>query len=157
MKKPNLILIIGIGITALFVTSAYSDTTGTIAGYVLDKETNMSIPGARVQISGANMTAMVNPFDGSYAIKNIWPGTYTIVASCIGYQKVTSYDITVLASLTMILNIILASEVIYVGDGYKPCTRPVIDKYKTRSITKINGERLRSRPGTSLNLKGLID
>jgi hypothetical protein len=133
------------------------DTTGTITGYVLDKKTNLAIPGARVQIKGTTIGAMVNPIDGSYVIKNVPPGTDTIIASCIGYNNMPVKNIIIRTGLMTAVNFILTSEAVKVGRVHDSDGPPPIDRFEPRTVKRITGEELRRRPGVSVNLKGLID
>ena len=70
----------------LFVTvSAYSQTTGSISGVVVD-EKNLPLEGATVKIEGKSLGA-ISDANGEYTILNVDVGTYNVIATYIGYQE----------------------------------------------------------------------
>ena len=71
----------------------------TVSGSVTDAATGDALPGANVVVVGTNMGAAAAS-DGSFTIKNVPAGSYTITASVIGYADVSesvnvSGDVTV--------------------------------------------------------------
>lgn len=56
----------------------------TISGTVYDASTRESLPGASVSLEGTN-TGAITDANGFYEIKNVEAGSYTLVASFIGY------------------------------------------------------------------------
>jgi len=77
---PVLIL----GLMALS-TDALALTTGKISGKVLDDRTGEPLAGANVVVKGTTIGAAAGP-DGAFTIENVPPGTYTVVASFIGFH-----------------------------------------------------------------------
>ena len=69
---------------------------GTLKGVLSDEETGEKLVGAYVRIVGTYGAAISEP-DGSFAIKNIKPGTYTVNISFIGYQQKVYNDIDIKA------------------------------------------------------------
>jgi len=65
----------------------------SIVGTVTDGSTGDPLPGANILVQELQRGAATN-VDGKYIISNIAPGTYTLVASYIGYKK-TQTSITV--------------------------------------------------------------
>ncbi|MDD6209959.1 MAG: TonB-dependent receptor [Bacteroidales bacterium] len=63
--------------------SVYAQT-GWVEGIVKDKEFNEALPGATIQIKGAN-SGTVTDFDGNYKIEKLNPGVYTLIFSYISY------------------------------------------------------------------------
>jgi len=70
----------------LFLATSLFAQSGRIRGVVRDQETEEPLPGANIIIQGTNMGDATD-INGEYVITNVAPGTYTIVASYIGYQK----------------------------------------------------------------------
>ncbi|HXG01527.1 MAG TPA: carboxypeptidase-like regulatory domain-containing protein, partial [Bacteroidota bacterium] len=64
---------------------ALAGTTGKIAGKIIDAATKEPLVGVSVLLEGTKLGASTD-VDGLYAIINIPPGTYTVVASAIGYH-----------------------------------------------------------------------
>lgn len=59
---------------------------GTLSGNVIDTG-SMGIPGAVVRIVGTEKGAMVREADGSFQVKDVPPGTYTLKVSAIGMKS----------------------------------------------------------------------
>ena len=57
-----------------------------IMGYVKDKQTNTSLPGANIILIGTGFGAATD-LNGKYTIENVPPGKYTIRATYIGYES----------------------------------------------------------------------
>jgi len=63
----------------------YGQTTGKIAGKILDAETTEPLIGVNVILDGTGQGAITD-IDGYYNIINIRPGKYTLKFSMIGYE-----------------------------------------------------------------------
>ena len=108
MKKilfPNIIIFL------ILTSGLYAQTTGKIAGRVLDKNTNEPLIGANVIIENSSLGAACD-FNGDYYILNIPPGTYTIRFEMIGYEKVRVADVYVSVNRTFSLNMKLGVKAI---------------------------------------------
>lgn len=74
----------------LLTLPAMAQNTFSIRGRVLDKVTGETLPGATVQVSGNGQnTGSGADAEGSYKIGNLPAGSYTLVASFIGYKPLT--------------------------------------------------------------------
>ena len=72
----------------LYVTTIFSQETGSIVGKLTDKEFNDEpLPFANVLIKGTT-TGTTSDFDGLYELPNLEPGIYTIQYSYLGYETV---------------------------------------------------------------------
>ncbi|MCK6543145.1 TonB-dependent receptor [bacterium] len=67
---------------------------GTIKGLIIDKETKETLPGANVWIVGTSRGA-VTKTDGSFEIKELTSGTYSLSVQYIGYAVFTKPDVIV--------------------------------------------------------------
>ena len=132
----------------------YAGTTGKITGVVTDSEDKQPVVGARVVIEGTTMGAMVNAMDGSYFIQNVPPGTYSLVASCIGYNNTTVKDLVVNADATSEQNFSLISEAIKTDDVIVIADLPEIDKYETSTVDRISTREIESLPVS--DVQGII-
>ncbi len=133
---------------------ALAGTTGKITGEVLDRENNQPVIGARVQIDGTTMGAMANPMDGSYIIQNIPPGTYTIVASCIGYNSMTVTNLVVHVDVTTEQNFTMVSQAIEIDSVVVIAEVKEIDKYETSGVDRIGAREIKALPVT--NIQGIV-
>lgn len=78
--------------------------SGAIAGIVLDKEFNESLPGAAIQIIGTE-GGTVTDIDGNFSINNLAPGKYTLRFTYISYEPKEIAEVTVKSGETIRLNI----------------------------------------------------
>ncbi|HEX9615499.1 MAG TPA: TonB-dependent receptor [Bacteroidota bacterium] len=65
------------------------DSAGAVYGTVRDGETGLLLEGANVVVRETPLGAATSR-DGSFRIENLQPGAYTIVASMIGYEPVST-------------------------------------------------------------------
>ena len=69
----------------LFPYYAIAQDSGEIRGRVRDAANNEALPGANVQLQGTVLGGLTD-VDGSFFIKRVAPGNYTLRVSFIGYQ-----------------------------------------------------------------------
>lgn len=78
-------------LTVLFlstITSVVGQSTVSISGTVTDTN-NQPLPGVSVIIDGTQKGASTD-FDGKYLISNVSTGTYTVIASYVGYKSISN-------------------------------------------------------------------
>lgn len=68
--------------------------TGSIKGSVLDAKTNEPLIGASVLIQGST-SGVAADLDGNFTIRDVTPGTYTLVVSYVAYQSITKTGVVV--------------------------------------------------------------
>jgi Ca-activated chloride channel family protein len=128
-------------ITAILVAVIYGNSitgaTGSIKGKVTD-ENGHGIPGTAVRIEGTTMGAAAS-FDGSYVILNVPAGTYTLVASSIGYSKMTIDSVVVVADSMTEINFQLTPAAIKTGDVVVTAQKEQIREYETSIDMRISG------------------
>src|SRR5512137_878591 len=98
VTRLTIILFIGLSLSALGQEKA------KIAGKVTDAATKEALPSVNVTIEGTTYGA-ASDVNGDYFIVNLAPGTYTVVASIIGYSKVRVENVAVNTGRTTIINI----------------------------------------------------
>jgi outer membrane receptor protein involved in Fe transport len=71
-----------------------ASTSGTISGYIRDKETGNALPGTSIVVGGTTLGAMADK-SGYYIICNVPVGNYSLRATMIGYvpTKVTAVEV----------------------------------------------------------------
>ena len=100
----------------LFLINSYigfnQDSTGTIKGQVIDKETGESLPFVKVVISqnDQGIAFATTDFDGKYQFKQLAPGKYDLQTRFIGFQDVNIVEIVVSADKYTIVNIEMESR-----------------------------------------------
>lgn len=92
---------LAIFIALLLTTGALAQ--GTIRGTVADGVNGDLLIGANVLIQGTSKGAMAD-LDGNYSLEGLAPGTYTVVASFISYNKLVEENIVVKDGEVSIVN-----------------------------------------------------
>lgn len=79
----------------VLVSSVFGQSTGSIVGAIVDKETGEAIIGGNVYLEDTDLGAATD-FDGSFAIHAIPAGRYTLLVDYVGYAQyeVIGIDIT---------------------------------------------------------------
>ncbi|MBP2283945.1 hypothetical protein H4V97_002263 [Flavobacterium sp. CG_23.5] len=94
-------------IALLITTFSFSQTKGTVAGILTDKDANnQSLPFANVLIKGTKIGTNTD-IDGKYSLP-VAPGDYTIMFSFVGYESV-EVPVTVTANETTTISKALGS------------------------------------------------
>ena len=93
----------------LFLSTAAAQESGSVYGKVIDAKTNEELIGANIFLDGTTIGAATD-IEGNYYIKNIPAGEYTLVASMIGYSKLTVTKLMIKPGDHKKLDISLTSE-----------------------------------------------
>ena len=86
-----------------------TDTTGTIAGVVVDAARGNPLPGANVAIRGTS-TGTSTDVNGRYRLRALPSGTYALVFSFVGFQQKTVTGVEVSAGQTTTVDVTLAEQ-----------------------------------------------
>ncbi|RKY87364.1 hypothetical protein DRQ09_04615 [candidate division KSB1 bacterium] len=96
----NRLLVVGLLLLLIPALVFASDgTTGKLAGRAIDKATGEPLPGVNITIENTTLGAATDQ-NGNYFINNIPAGTYTVVASYIGYEKIRVENVKILPDYT---------------------------------------------------------
>ncbi|WP_438710888.1 TonB-dependent receptor domain-containing protein [Aquimarina muelleri] len=91
-------------IALFFIGAIFAQETGTIAGKLLDKESNnQPLPFANVVVKGTAKGSSTD-FDGLFEITGVPAGTYTLEFSFTGYQTVEIPNVVVQASKVVVVD-----------------------------------------------------
>lgn len=124
---------------------------GSIAGVITDAESKSTLPGANVQIEGTEEGASSGS-DGAYEITGLSPGTYTVVATFVGYDE-QSKEVDVQAGEETEVNFALSpsamemQEVEIVAVGYGEQERRDV----TGAVSTVSGAALEDNAVTSVD------
>jgi len=99
----------------LFAPSASSQDTGKIRGKLVDASNGESLIGANVLIEGSSHGSATD-INGNYTIDAVPPGTYTIIASMIGFSRQSIREVVVGTGEIVRLDISLAPEAYELGE-----------------------------------------
>lgn len=104
--------------------------TGRITGNVLDKKNGELLTGVTVKLEGTT-TGAITDLDGKYVIKDLAPGSYTLVISYISYKTVVIKDVQVTADKTTTIDATMDDDVTEIGEVV------VIDSKVTNTETSV--------------------
>ncbi|MEN8192688.1 MAG: TonB-dependent receptor [Bacteroidota bacterium] len=145
MSKNTLLFILLVSASTLF-----SQVPGKISGRVYDS-TGEPLPGANVMVDGTSIGAS-SDIDGNYAILNISPGTYSISASYIGFQKFIVQNIRVVAGFTTNLDFTLSESSMELSETVVVTAKEqLVQKDALGKVATITQEELQTMPVENLN------
>jgi len=145
MKNLYTLLFIG-----LFSMVGFASTTGKITGLITDSETGEPLIGANVIIAELGM-GTASDFSGYFALLNIPPGAYDVVANYIGYSSVTYNDVRVMIDLTTTQNFKLSTLALEGEAVVIQATRPVVQRDVASSQRHVTTEEIVDLPINSVD------
>lgn len=118
---------------------SYAQENGSLFGKIVDSSTGEELIGANIFLQGTTIGAASN-IEGNFSIKNVPPLTYSLVASMIGYSKLTITDLEIKPGEQKKIDISLIPEA-YEAEEVVVTARMILDnnvsllKYRQKSIT----------------------
>ncbi len=108
----NLLLTIGIVLATSLVV--FPQSSGTLQGKVIDKDTKEELPFVNVilELGGSQIGGSSSDINGKYVIKPITPGKYDLRASFIGYNEVLVKGVQINANQTRFFDIEMETSAI---------------------------------------------
>jgi outer membrane receptor protein involved in Fe transport len=140
-RPPFRLLVLVLGAACLVVPgAAFAQSTGKIAGSVVDRKTGRALAFVNVAVPEAR-TGALSDSKGDFLIGNIPPGTYTVRAQFTGYGAETAAGVVVEAGRTATLRIqmtevVVSTEKEVVVTG----TRPLVDTKTGGTIRTVRSE-----------------
>ena len=154
------ILLIILGVCGASYEAA-AQSTGTIAGRVMDAETGEPLAGANVAVESTGRGAAARQ-GGSFVISGVPVGTYTLQARFVGYEP-QSEEITVPADDTVRVRFTLAPHSVTLQGIEVSALRPDLQPQAQLEETEIreanprdSGELLRNLPGVDAVRRGPV-
>lgn len=92
-----------------FSASLFAQNAGRITGTVVDSQSGETLIGVNVVIEGT-IKGTATDIDGRYTIRNVDPGTYTVIVSYLSFATQTITDVIVGDGQTVSLDISLQEE-----------------------------------------------
>ena len=133
----------------------FSQTDGTLNGYVYDSESEMPLLGANIIIEGLEKGA-VSDENGFFEILNIDPKTYNLIVSYVGYQSKKIYNKIVKSKGNQTLEIFLIESaeeldevVLFENPFNKPIETPL-------SINTFSSVEIESYPGANNDITKVV-
>jgi hypothetical protein len=133
--------------------------TGIIRGRVLDKNTQEAVIGANVVIEGTT-TGAPTDIEGYYKITNVPVGSFNLVATSIGYNSLTKFNIILNSGNEQIVNFELVEsattldEIVVKFDKGKSAS--AADMITPLSVQALTTEEIKSNPGGNFDISRVI-
>ncbi len=86
-----------------FSTSLQAQSTGSLSGYVKDAKSGEPLIGASIQLEDTSQGTTTD-IDGFYELKDIPAKSYNVIASYLGYQSETLFNVVVRSAGTSSIN-----------------------------------------------------
>ncbi|MBC5825889.1 MAG: TonB-dependent receptor [Candidatus Eremiobacteraeota bacterium] len=120
MNQRSLRIVVGVAAAFALVfgqaTRTLAASTGELSGHVTDAATHAPVAGARVTaISPTGKYTATTRANGFYAIVNVFPDTYTVTASAVGYEVTSSPGNTVNQEQNTGVNLELSKQIKSLG------------------------------------------
>lgn len=125
--------------------AAGAQTTGQLSGTVRDAQTGETLPGANILIDGTTQGASTD-MDGGYRIIGIRPGTYTLVASFVGYTPMRVEGVRVNVDLTTTTDFALQPESFQGEEVVVTANADLVRRDLTSSEFRVTSESIESLP-----------
>jgi len=142
--RPLLILYI-----ILSISICYAQTTGKIAGMILDKETDAPVYGANVLLEGTYLGTSTDQ-DGEFYLINVPPGTYTLTVQMIGYAEFQVENLRVSVNRTAYVEAELKMSMLEGETIIVQAERIATKKDQTSSIRNVTSEEIALLPVESI-------
>jgi len=128
----------------------FAGSTGKVAGNIKDKTTGEPLIGTNVILEGTTLGGSTD-INGHYTIINIPPGTYTVIASMVGFSQTKVTGVRVNIDLTTTVDIELSETVVELGgEVVVIADRPLVQKDLTAKTAIVGGEQIDALPVTEV-------
>lgn len=141
LKRHTILFII---FMMLSFANVVAQTTGKISGQVTDMEGN-PLPGVNVVLEG-ELKGNATDVDGQYFILNVRPGTYTLVASMIGFKTVKVEEVEVSVDRTTKIDFQLEEQTFEGEEVTVIANTKLITKDQTSASSKVSGDEILNLP-----------
>ncbi len=123
---------------------------GKVKGRVTDARTGEALVGVNVYFEGTTQGTSTD-VDGNYVVIGVRPGTYTLIASYLGYQTVSKPGVRVSIDLTTTEDFQLGEEFIQGEVVVVTAEQVLVQKDLTATTAVVNGDRIRAIPVENFN------
>jgi outer membrane receptor protein involved in Fe transport len=139
----RLLLIMVIGLTSVQILHA--QTTGKIAGVVMDKQTGEPIVGANIFVEELSLGAASDE-NGDFYILNIPPGIYVLNVQMLGYSNYKISDLRISVNRTAFITAEMISTIIEGEEIIVQAEKIASKKDQTSSIRNVSSEQMEILP-----------
>jgi outer membrane receptor protein involved in Fe transport len=150
MKKKGMRIVLFSILMLALSASVFAGTTGKIAGVVTDKSTGDPLPGANIVVTGTNLGA-ASDLQGKFTILQVPPGTYSVMASVIGYTKVNAADIRIYIDQTADINFEMSMEALQGETVTVTADKNIVKKDVASSVASFSTSEVAIMPVNSVD------
>lgn len=155
MKQRLLLLLILLFFISITAFAQEGNLTGSIKGKVLDSETKQPLIGVNIYIPDLK-TGCTTDLEGEYSLPKVKIGSYNLVFSYVGYEKITIPDVIVRSARITYANAELKPtdinlSAVEVKAGYFSRTES-----QSISATSFSFEEIRRAPGAGGDVSRII-
>ncbi len=137
------------------IFSAQAQNTGELSGYVRDAKTEEVLIGVSVRLEGTDLGS-VTDINGYYAIKNVPAKSYNVVASYVGYQSRTRYNVVVKSAGTPNINFNLQESVDELSEIVVTASPFQKELETPNSIQRLSPEEIATYPGGNNDIAKVV-
>ncbi|MCX6641011.1 MAG: TonB-dependent receptor [bacterium] len=140
-NKGLAVLVALVSVYALLTVSPAFAGGGKISGTIVDADTKDPIFGVNVTIEGTPQGAATD-INGYYVIINLRPGSYSVLATAMGYSQTRQTGVTVSSDLDTKVDFKLKPTVIEGGIVEVPYEKPKVDPDQSSNNIRLTGDDL---------------
>lgn len=148
--KVVFLFILILSLSFLLPVTSYSQTTGKIAGKIIDAESGEPLPGVNVQIEKSRFGAATD-LNGEFFIINLPPGVYTVTSKMMGYETIRLQNLTVSINRTTTANFKLKATVLAGQEITVSAERISMKKDQTSSIRNVSANQIKELPAENID------
>ncbi len=127
-------------------TGLQAQTTGKIAGYILDKNSGDPLVGVNIYIENSAIGATTDG-DGAFFILNVPPGKHTVKIEYVGYKPVKIEELKVSVNRTSAITVELEESTLELGEEIVVVADKIsIKKDQTSSIRNVSSDDMAILP-----------
>jgi iron complex outermembrane receptor protein len=151
-------------LTALFLAGILNHAAAqqaTVRGKIINKKSSEALPAVNISIKNLGRGTATDP-DGTYEIKNLTPGNYTLIFTYVGFET-QSVDVTLSSAQVKEVNVSLVPKSVSLGGIQVTALSPSLEvnaNMKESDVEEANprdsGELLRSIEGVDAVRRGPV-
>lgn len=133
----------------LGVAASAHAQTGKLTGTVTERGTDEPLIGVNVSLEGTTVGDQTD-VDGKFTIIGVRPGTYTVIASYVGFNTVRTENVRIQIDLTTRVDIVMGEQVIEGEEVIVTAERPLVQRDLTATTSVVGGAEIRAAPVDNL-------
>jgi hypothetical protein len=155
MKTARYIVTITL-IALAFVSLQVSAQKGVIKGRVYDQKNNEPLPFVNLIIEGNPTLGTTTDIDGNYVLEGVEPGYVRLVASFVGYQRVTTSDFLVTRSHPVFIDIPMNMAAVTLEDVVIKPDAFVRKEESPLSLQTLSVQEIERSPGANRDISKVV-